>query len=180
MYNSGILTLTSVDIYGNTLTPGTSTAHGAGLFNDLNGTAVLNAVRVFANIIAVSDLPSAGGGIYQRGALTLIDSVVTNNVVLNGTGGGIENYFPTGILTATDSSISANNATLDGGGVRSFSVGSQVVLTNSTVLDNTTGGDGAGLAINGSSGRLAGVTLANNTADGNGGATFLEWLFTQR
>jgi filamentous hemagglutinin family protein len=126
-----------------------------------------NAVRVF-NItgfgnttfdslrIVNGNVTGDGGGINNSGGgtVTLTNSTVSGNTSTNN-GGGI---FSNGALTLTNSTVSGNTAVNFGGGI----LGSgSVTLTNSTVSGNTAGNDGGGIA------GVGDVTLTNSTVSGN-------------
>jgi len=107
---------------------------------------------------AAGDGARPGGGVFNEGALTLINSTVSGNSA--GTyGGGLSN---TGTLTLTNSTVASNFADSFGGGVLSFG---PVALTNSTISGNTARyGGGAGIG--------GAATLANSTVSGNFAAFF--------
>ncbi|GAB3001872.1 hypothetical protein GCM10027184_68240 [Saccharothrix stipae] len=100
-----------------------------------------------------------GGGILNRGAVTLTGSTLTGNTA-SGNGGGLANAdTPSGTAPAatfTNSPVSGNTATLgDGGGIHN---GLRGTLT-------TTGVSGSPLVITGNSaGRGGGIAAVNSTA----------------
>lgn len=100
-----------------------------------------------------------GGGIFNAGALTLINSTISGNVATN-EGGGIFSS-DTGTLTVTNSTI-VDNAASDGGGIRSGGA-AEVTITNSTISGNAATSDGGGIWNNGS----GTVTITNSTISGN-------------
>ncbi|MBI3250131.1 MAG: CSLREA domain-containing protein [Deltaproteobacteria bacterium] len=106
-------------------------------------------------------LPSAaqgsiiGGGILNRGDLTLTNVTVSDNAADNG--GGISN---TGNLTLMASTLSLNAAVI-GGGVTNTSEGS-LTLVNSTVSGNTAQQDGGGIH-NQADARIRNSTIAENS-----------------
>lgn len=105
----------------------------------------------------------SGGGIYNRGALTLAYSTVANNNAANG--GGI--YTDNASLTLTGSTISNNTARV-GGGIRSLS--STLKLAGGTVANNTAdSGDGGGMIIISGALILTNSMVMNNTALSGGG-----------
>jgi transcriptional regulator with XRE-family HTH domain len=109
-----------------------------------------------------------GGGIYNAGALSLIDSTVSNNESGN-VGGGIYNA---GTLSLIDSTVSGNMAQSDGGGIfnNSSDPSGGVSLTNSTVSGNTAqGGSGGGIENDSGALILTNSTVSGNTARGDGG-----------
>jgi len=112
-----------------------------------------------------------GGGIRNRGNLTLIDSEVLNNVA-NRSGGGVENESG-GTLTIQNSALFDNKALFSGGGL-SVESGS-ASLTNVTFSGNTTDpvcagfcGGGA-IAVPGGTVSLQNVTINNNFSQGSTG-----------
>ncbi|MEU6666668.1 hypothetical protein [Streptomyces sp. NPDC046727] len=96
-------------------------------------------VTVSHSEISENTAAGSGGGIRNEGTLTLDDSIVRHNIA--GTlGGGIDNLGPNGRLIVTDSSIQDNTATtVNGGGLFNDGTAS---LTRSVVEHNSavTGG----------------------------------------
>jgi filamentous hemagglutinin family protein len=143
------------------------TVRGAGLGSTtVSGN---NEVRVFeigfVNRVTLEKLSivkgrsgALGGGISNRGGLTLNDSLVANNVAQMD-GGGIYN---------SGGSVRINNSTISGNSTESSSVGaglfndggSSMTLQGSTVSDNT----GGGIFSRGS------LTVSNSTISGNRGS----------
>jgi hypothetical protein len=102
----------------------------------------------------------AGGGIFNDfGTLTLSDSLVTNNVALN-VGGGIFNNQ--GVVTITDSSVTDNEASFQGGGI--YNNRGSVTLTDSLVTGNRAGYNGGGIF---NLGGIGTVTLVSTVVTGN-------------
>ena len=116
------------------------TLGGGGIFNDTDGVVVVRGSDVSRNTDTVGGV-AAGGGVYNRGTLSIQDSAVTDNRSwLHG--GGIYNDT-TGVATLRDSTISGNAVvalvglsvgTPAGGGIYNRGV---VELRNSIVNDNT-------------------------------------------
>ena len=75
-----------------------------------------------------------GGGIFNRGALNLVDVSVSGNDM-----DGIANFG--GSLTITGSTVSGNSGR-DGGGI--FNTNGQLTLVRSTVSGNSADGAGVG------------------------------------
>jgi len=98
-----------------------------------------------------------GGGISNRGTLTLTNSTVSGNRAFDG--GGI---FNIGTMTLTNSTVSGNTADFFGGGI--VNNGGTVTLTNSTVSGNTAINDLGGGIFNSGGGTM---TLTNSTLSGN-------------
>jgi CSLREA domain-containing protein len=138
----------------------TLTLKGAGAattFVDGGGehpTAVDRVLRVQPNVTAtISGITvqygakSAGGGIYNQGALTLSQvSVVKNTADI---GGGIQNY---GTLTLLDSLVAGNLAHIGGGGINNDTLGA-IIVRRSAISDNLV--DGENIAFIGQGGGIA-------------------------
>jgi hypothetical protein len=160
---------------------------GAGnLAVDGNGT-----FRVFDNLtsgVSISGFTitngsapgSDGGGMFHEGGnsatLRLSDCAVSGNSA--DFGGGIFNL--NGMVTVNNCTISGNGAGFSGGGIdNSASDGAaSLIITNSTISDNSaTANDGGGI-LSGAAGTTLSVasltvsnsTLSGNSATGNGGA----------
>ncbi|HXJ84928.1 MAG TPA: FG-GAP-like repeat-containing protein, partial [Candidatus Methylomirabilis sp.] len=113
----------------------------------------------------VSDL---GGGILNRGTLTLNDSVVAGNFTLGGSAGaGILNFQT---LTLNRTSVRDNQASGGNGGGLFNGTSATMVLNSSTVSGNQTlnGSYGGGI-VNDGTATLNGSLIANNRAAGKGG-----------
>jgi hypothetical protein len=83
-----------------------------------------------------------GGGIFNAGALTLTDCIVSNNQVGTQLGGGI---FNSGALTLTTSVVADNVITnpSGGGGAGIYNFHGVITLNNSRVSNNAALGDGS-------------------------------------
>ena len=134
--------------------------NAVGVFETGSGTTVaFNDLKIIQGKIG-----GDGGGIYNRGDITLTNSTVSENTA-NFNGGGI---FSRGSVSLTNSTVSGNTASSGGGGI--YGSG-DVSLTNSTVSGNTAGSDGGG--IYGFGGTITNSTITNNTAvSGDGGGIY--------
>ena len=104
----------------------------------------------------------SGGGIANRGTLTVTNSTLTGNTA--GGGGGIVN---SGTLIVANSTFANNNGGNAGGGI--FSSGIPLTVTNSTFSGNTAAsGNGGGIANSGTA-TVTASTIADNK--GNTGDT---------
>jgi hypothetical protein len=130
--NNGTLTVTACVLTGN------STTGGGGIYN--RGTLIVIASTLSKNGVSAVSLPhyAAGGGIYNDKAakLTLINSTLSGNGA-ESEGGGIYNA---GNLTAINSTVSQNTAgdifaSGDGAGIFNASTGT-LILTNTIVAGN--------------------------------------------
>ena len=119
-----------------------------------------------------------GGGIYNNGALTLVDSVVSGNTATVG-GGGISN--PGSVLISSseinDNVALGNNAV--GGGVLNYVNATLAVSDSSFVGNRSTSGSGGAVANNGTTSFDA-VVVAQNSAGLFGGGVFNGGKFTSQ
>ena len=104
-----------------------------------------------------------GGGIRNRGTLTLTNAIVSRNFAYQG--GGIGNEAN---LTVTDSTIRGNTAQTPGGGINNWGA---LTLRNSTVSGNHAHNAG-GLFNSGGTITLTNSTISGNTANVSGGGIF--------
>ena len=166
IWNNSTLTLTNSTVSGNTIFG--PCGNGGGIFNSQLGTLTLINSTVSGNSDGCN-----GGGIFNQGTLTLMNSA----------SGGIFNSF--GTVTLTGSSVSGNSADSRYGGISNSGIGSSLTLVNSTVSGNTAGEHGGmhngvgtltltGSTVSGNSaGRFGGIsndgslTLVNSTVSGN-------------
>ncbi|NER45169.1 MAG: DUF4347 domain-containing protein [Symploca sp. SIO1A3] len=106
-----------------------------------------------------------GGGIFNRGTLTLNNSTVSGNTAGSG---GIFNYgfaVNAANVTLNNSTVSGNMAAT-GGGIFNQGVAANVTLNNSTVSGNMAVA-GGGILNQGFAPNAANVTLNNSTVSGN-------------
>jgi CSLREA domain-containing protein len=110
-----------------------------------------------------------GGAIYNDGALSVVNSVISGSGTAgSGSGGGIYNDSP-GKILITGSTVSGNSAA-DGAGILNSNF-SEMLVMDSTISGNTApsgGGDGGGIC-NGGPLQLINSTLTGNTASDGGG-----------
>jgi CSLREA domain-containing protein len=99
-----------------------------------------------------------GGGIDNKGVLAITDTIVTGNLA-SGAGGGIYNDYG-GVVALSDTTVRSNTAAENGGGI--LNEGS-ITLTNAAVSDNSANWDGGGIY----SGLDSVVTLSNTIVSGN-------------
>jgi CSLREA domain-containing protein len=111
-----------------------------------------------------SVMDGVGGGIYDAGTLTLINSTVISNEAR--LGGGIGNL---GMLTLTGSIVAGNDAD-DGGGIYNMRT---LTLTNSTLISNAASLRGGGIFnYFGCTTKLANSTSGGNQATSSGGGIY--------
>ncbi len=103
-----------------------------------------------------------GAGLYNSGATTLVNCLITGNSALN-SGGGVWNN---GTLTLTDSTVYSNLAAVNGGGLANYGT---MTLSSTVVNGNNASGYGGGMVIGGRT-TLSDCTVSDNgAADGGGG-----------
>jgi hypothetical protein len=110
--------------------------------------------------VVVEDGSVGGGGIHNKGTLTVQDCALSGNVSTGG-GGGIYNQ---GALTVQDCVLSDNESADNGGGISNYE---GVLTVQNSVLSGNQSGKGGGGIGNGGSGSPSGLTLRDSTLSGN-------------
>src|SRR3990172_9066814 len=100
------------------------------IFHILAGSVVISNTTIMNGNVS-----GDGGGIYNKGTLTLLSSTVRDNKA-GGKGGGIYNA---GTLTLTNDTLSGNRAKTDGGGL--YNASGIATLNNVTIASNTANSD---------------------------------------
>ena len=151
-----VLGAQGVTIRNMTMTGGQADA-GSGVHN--TGQLVLVSVVVRDNV-AYDTAPRGGGGIYNEGTLTVLNSTISGNTS-RVAGGGIFNF---GTLTVDASTVRGNQAPY-GGGIHtdSFLGAGNVTIRSSKITGNTADAGGAALSVIGTST----VTVAASAVTGN-------------
>ena len=142
-----------------------STLGGGGGVLVRGGTVQLTNVTLRDN--QINNLIQAGGGIWNRGHLTLTNCLVTGSRAYHA--GGIANV-ESGVLTIANSAVSGNTAfgaIGTGGGIFNLSV---ATLVNTTISGNVSSQSNCGGIQNMNLLGLANVTFSNNGAFRFGGA----------
>jgi CSLREA domain-containing protein len=98
-----------------------------------------------------------GGGIRNKGLITITNSILSYNKVSR-SGGAI--YNPDGLMTITHCTIANNEAVESGGGIYNEASGA-MNIAHSTLSDNQTGRYGGGII------STAPITISNTTLSGN-------------
>jgi hypothetical protein len=161
---AGNLTLDSLAIKGGVLFSSIND-NGPGVFS--------RGITTITNSIITQNIGvfGSGGGIFNMGGtLTVSDSVIRDNQVIEGEGGGggVRADFP-GTTTITNTTISNNEADEGGGGIDN---GGHMTILNSAIIDNFAAfGVGAGISSGGTL-IVTNTTIANNVKNGvfGGGA----------
>lgn len=121
----------------------------------IGGTLTINALTVRGGRARTS-----GGGILNRGRLTIDRSIIDRNSLSLGLGGGI---FNTGSLTISDTFL-MNNDAIEGGAITNRGTAS---ISRSSIIENR--GQGGGGIQNMGTMTIHGSTISYNQSDGGGG-----------
>src|SRR5262249_23623062 len=106
----------TASISGLTITEGSTTGSGGGLYND-GGNVTLTGCPVTRNC-TTGGSTSRGGGVYGlNGTTTLTDCTVSGNTA-TGSGGGVFGYG--GTTTLTHCTVSGNSTSRSGGGLFAY------------------------------------------------------------
>lgn len=185
---SSASTAIDVSIAELSVSDGRAPVNAGGIFNGGFSNLTLTRVAVSRNeAIGVAGSFTLGGGIHNNGSgasLTLVDSVVTGNIVhadpggrLDSFGGGIVNINGAR-LTVAGSTISGNQVfgarDGSGGGIHA-NADTSITVLNSIISDNQAAGSLAGIGLGGSGGGInafrgnltvINTTIARNRATG--------------
>jgi CSLREA domain-containing protein len=158
---------------------GDVTITGAGSIIDANGidrvidvlgdaTVVLTGLTVRGGAADPND-DNGGGGINNKGVLTLLDSSVSGNAAVSSVGGGISS---SGTMTVRRSTISSNVAN-SGGGVyiRGTTLLFETTVSANSVVTSAGAGTGGGISNHGDL-RLTNSTISGNTVSIGAGDSF--------
>ncbi|HET6317635.1 MAG TPA: hypothetical protein VFG86_14330, partial [Chloroflexota bacterium] len=139
------------------------------------GTAVeIQGVTMKRGNFSVGSLTGHGGGIRTAGALTLTETVVSDNFT-GGPGGGIYN---TGNLALVRSTLTRNSTPGDGGGLFNTDGGTVTVGSSLITANTTTGGSGGGLSNFSGTVTISGSTISVNVAENGAGGGLHSGSFT--
>ena len=162
--SSGTVSVSNVEFTGNNAGNNAgATRNGGGIWND--GVISLTDVVIDNNTSS-----SGGGGLFNSGTAVLSGVTISNNNAIAGNGGGIENIGG-GDLTATNVTISGNQAGNRGGGIENFST---MTLQNVTITENT-GIDGSGIDVRTghATANIRNTIVAGNLGDADVDGTFM-------
>ncbi len=136
-----------------------------GAIDKIDGTLTVNNVSFLNN-----QADSNGGAINNLYGFTIInDSLFENNEAVDG--GAIYNYD--GIITIDNTRFIDNKADNNGGAILSATFsGETLIITNSTISDNTATNGGGIYVDNDESANISYSTLSGNSASGEGGAIY--------
>ena len=171
--DQGDLTLTGLTITGGNSTrnysDGGGILFGSSTDQNFTGTLTLNQTIVSGN--STMGPYANGGGIHSNGTTTvLIDSAVSGNFSTGrGSNGGGISLDGGGGLLLTNSTVIGNSSIGSGGGIRN--VNGPVTLINSTVNGNS-GNRGGGISSPFADVTLTDSTVSGNVGDGDGGGIY--------
>jgi predicted outer membrane repeat protein len=118
---------------------------------------------VLCDLTVTGGAAACGGGIYNRGSLTVSHAVISGNTATDG--GAILNQF--GELVMDDSIISDNTASGAGGGIKNDR--GAVELAECVLSNNAADGSGGGIHNDLGAVAVLNSTISNNGAGGDGG-----------
>jgi hypothetical protein len=151
----------TVTLSGLTITQGSGTGSGAGIYN--TGTLTVSQCTLSQNHAGMD-----GGGIWNNGTLTVNQSTLSDNqaaaTLNNGSGGG--GIFNAGTLTVSNSTMTGNTAVFLAGSI--FNAGT-LTVSNSTLSGNSADNGGGFYNVTGGMLMVSNSTLSGNHAIHGGG-----------
>jgi hypothetical protein len=168
----------TIDGHGAVITRGDGAPNFRIFFVQNIGVLTLNDITV-SNGNPGHGLPNSGvyyhaGGIYNNdGTVSINNSLISGNSVLDEFGGGILNGS-NGSLIVTDSTFAGNSSANSGGGIMNSGI---LTVTNSTFSDNSAALNGGGGIYNGNTATVTNSTFSGNRAPGSGGGGIMNGGF---
>ena len=147
--DSGVLTITASIFTGNSALDGGAVSVGTG------------STAVIVNSQLMSNTAGYGGGVENRGTLTVTGSLISHNKATGGDGGGLWNL--NGKMAVRTSTVSNNQAKTTGGGISHY--GDTLALNQVTLSGNTSEGNGGGIYASAPM-NVTNVTISGNQATG--------------
>lgn len=169
IFSEGNVALTESSVTGNA---------GIGIFGDgsmtLDGADVVDnggdGISNTAGTVSITDSLIGGNG---GAGVSLLDSTfqsASSTVSDNGASGIVDNI--NSLVVLSDSTVSGNSSTGDGGGI--YVGNSFLELDNSSVTGNTAHGNGGGIYVGGGFVTVTDSSVTGNTASGAGGGIFFD------
>jgi predicted outer membrane repeat protein len=196
LFDDGLASRAVVTMQGLTLTGADGSGFGGAISNGENLTLRNMVIRnnaavqgagigsggplaIYDSEIYLNDSDQAGGGIHLNSAAVADYKIIRTTIRDNfsgGRGGGVFSTVPlSSLMTITDSLISNNESSLDGGGLSA--IGPHTII-NSAIVGNTSAMNGGGIkAVNALT--VQGSLIDDNTA-ANGGGIHAEGALTVR
>ena len=177
--NDGTTAVLRVNISDLTITGGSTSANGGGIYNQENltlrdstissnsakyGGGILNrnsTVSITNSTLSSNSAEEAAGGILNRNSTVSITNSTLSSNSAEEAAGGIFNYRST--TNITNSTISANSASNSGGGI--FNLEGTVSITNSTISSNSAEYGGGGIFNIDSTASITSSTIYSNYAE---------------
>lgn len=162
---NGTVSLNSSTVSGNVMTGGL----GGGVYNQQGGT-----VNIIASTLSSNNSALTGGGIYNefRGTVTIANSKILDHSLGGGYGAGIFNEGGLSVKDSTISgNITTGGFVSAGGGIFNSANGA-VALTNSTLSSNSASINGGGISNQGAMNINGSAILNNSSSTGIGGGVF--------
>jgi hypothetical protein len=159
--NSGNLLVIASTITGNLVSGicpfrGACNAAGGGIYNSIGATLTLRNSTVSRNMVQTASTYTGeyvsiaqGGGVFNRGSMSISNSTVAGNTARRAPGNGFVRYYGGGISNI--GTVIISNSTINGntGGGISSNVGFAVTLQNSIVSNNAGSNCSSGMVSNG-------------------------------
>ncbi len=146
-----------------TLKNNSSSFNGGAIVNSISGLVTLLQSTVKAN---GAGLGGKGGGIYNNGAIISNYTTISGNTASDGGGIANVNFSGTTSVVMLLTTISGNNSTNRGGGIYN-DFGATVLITDSTITANAAAAEGGGI-FRQSEVKMGGSILAANSAGSTG------------
>ena len=162
----GVLNEGQLSVISSTIS-GNSSEYGGGITNWKSGVLTVTGSTISQNN-AISSVFSSGGGITNwGGVVTLSNSTISANMAT--WAGGI--FIEEGSLTLNATSVSNNTSSNDAGGiqVKAGAAGATVLVQSGSSVSNNTGSWGAGISNWGGTLTVNASTVSGNTATNSGG-----------
>ena len=152
-------------LYGFTVTGGENKASGGGLYTEIDSNPVI-AECIFSDNIAYL----GGGGVYNYfSSPVILNCAFIENMSVYEHGGGVSNYYSSPVFT--NCTFEKNEATYGGG---MFSFESNVMVENSSFIDNKSLSRGAGMSSLNSQVAVTNSEFSGNHAQEYGGGMYCE------
>ncbi len=150
---------------------GTNSSGATGLANGKAGVEIddgATANTIGGPFAGMGDIISANtGGGIEMTGVGTSGNVVADSTIEDNTGAGI--FLGSGTVTVSDCTIANNSTDGDGGGILNDGT---LTIENSTITGNSAGGFGGGGLDNNGTATLIGCTISGNSANNEGGGVF--------
>ncbi len=154
-----------------------SSVKGGGIYCR-NSNSTFYELSVNDNISTIDQWDSGGGGFYGQSSLITIENSIFQNNTTAASGGGL--YCMSSTVIMQDIEFVENSSHYEGyvscdfGGGGMCFYGSDVVMENITVLNNSSESNGGGVCLNISDVVMKNVIISNNTTEFYGGGIYFD------